>query len=178
MQRCKRKLSDHSITICKKCKSQKPNGNEDRVDIGDQKEEADDITNENLTHGEEVEEKEHTMVGVEKIVTDDNVDDGDECSPWSRVSDIDFGSMDSENENGSIDHDNEEIEKLLEETDGEVEHDNLGSEEEQMESTNGEDEIVENGREMSHLQKELEESEYEVTKLQLDNGLLYMTNLT
>ena len=39
--------------------------------------------------------------------------------------------------NGSMDHDNEEIETLLEEMDEELQHDILGSEEEQMESTNG-----------------------------------------
>ena len=169
VQRSKRKLPDPSITICKKSKHQTHNGNEDSVEIGDE-EEADDSTNENLTRAEEVEEKEDTTVGVEKIVADDDVDVGDDYSPWSHVSDIDFGSMDSEN--GSIDHDNEEMEKFLEETYDEVEHDNVGSEEEQMESTNSEDEIVDNSREMSHLQKELEESEYEVAKLQLDSDLL------
>ena len=111
------------------------------------------------------------MVGVKKIVANDDVGDGDECSRWRRVSDIDFGSMDSVNE--SLDHDNKKIDKMSDETDKTLQHDIFGSDEEQMESTNGEDEIaVENGGGMNHLQMDLEESEYEMAKLQLDNGLL------
>ena len=35
------------------------------------------------------------MANVEETVANDDADDGDKYRPWSRVSDIDFGSMDS-----------------------------------------------------------------------------------
>ena len=44
VQHSKRKLSGPSINICKNSKNQKDNGNEDRVETGDEQEEADDNT--------------------------------------------------------------------------------------------------------------------------------------
>lgn len=81
-----------------------------------------------------------------------------------------------------IDHENEQIEKYLQETYKELEHDILGNEEKQIKNTNGEEgEIVENGTGINYLQMELEESlsqNMECLNRSLIMVCFYMTTLT
>ena len=110
------------------------------------------------------------MIGVEKIQDSAHVDDdSDEYGPWSTVSEIDLWS--TKGVDGSFDIDDEQMNrfqstliKSYKMTFLEVNTNRWGVQMVKMR--------LWKMAEISHLQKELKESEYEVAKLQLDNGLL------